>query len=691
MALSETSIASYSAVEWFNDVFSELINFEMINPPYNNWTTDKWQFLKKRDWYQILIQMTAEIIDYFEYWEIFYVLTKSTNLTKPNRCDCYKVKKDWLWNYTLITLVQDDIFYDEDYNRWTTTLSKPWGNLSVIWLTYDWATPSSVFFEQSGPSFTWAYIWAYWFCTNHYEWQVLAIANSPSSHTIWAKYIVWPAPTWEFALETPNYVLTYDWTRRLSVQAQKWLYVYNLALSTYQKFDWAAWVNTTTNPWDKKWIIFKVIDVISWSKVAIQIEWDTWVEFESWDIAIFYPVLKDFITFNITWYTDLWLCQANYKFWIDPITWEKWYFNTLWNYKDMEFFDWRLFTITDTTYFNKFSWQPFYIWASGFKSTSETQLTSLENVWDFLFVWWLDKTYAITRTIDAGWLYLYGMRDLTTQWLFSKKSIVVYAWSLYAIMSDKSRYAITVNFSWQYPQVILKDTGTKIQNFLDRISEWDNIEWYVFAWDFWFVSQWQSWSNNILIRFDEDYGGFLVDELWYWFANYKSIHWISHSMYWNNIYIRWWDKDDDLDIEQKMVIIWPEGLIGFPFRLLMIRLVLWYLGSSIKFDINLEMDWQIYKNTIDWDATQSLLLQTVNLETEWTLWTTIKGTGIFGWLDWSWNMISNMLIMWVRIAKTWHIAKFTITNKDNSNLIFGRMDMLYQSTNPMLVPIKNVI
>ena len=690
MTMTESKVSSYAVIQdWgMNDIFSEILNHELVQPPYDNGFTNKWQYLGKRYGWIWLFTMANDILDYYKYWAVYYVLEKIDTTT----CKLWKVSKDVNGVYTVKTDLTPvaGIKYTTEYNKWGISIESPDVTSVKIsnWTpTNDTSTGNangdfSDILKDNTRSFDSSYMGTFWVITSHTETNVkdITIATPPGSPAVGDRYIVATAGSWAWSGKVGQ-IAQWSWTAWVFTVPATGYFVWSTAQAKYYRCVVSAWptytrTNVSVSNGYKEGTRFNVIDI----QDGITLRIDSSIAINNYDSYSIYTTLANYITFKYSG------SDSDGKIWVNPLNDSTMYFTSFKSVRDMVYFDSYLFGCTK----NRVFYRPKTSSTSGLATNlwyNDDELTCIDSTGDFLLVGAKAKVYGIVRTTSStSGTFSYASRELTQIGLFSKKSILTYGGSVYVCLSDFRRYGLNVSFTAQSAQVQLKDVWIKIQQYLNGITVGDEVEWFRYNSNFGFVV---TWSYNGFLRYNEPRSGFLIDNYGYWFNNLQLDWDVTTSTAWAKLFLKWWDLDDDLTISTKIVIIGPEWTVGFPHRELAARLVFGYNNEIIKFKVDVEMDWALYKNRISFDPERTAIVQWLNAFWDGTLGTKLLGTGVL-WV-WGNNDANNIWIIRMNLWKTCHIAKRTITNSDNSNFLFGRLDIVHQDANPLLVPIKNVI
>ena len=698
MALNEMSVASYRIIQGFNDIFSEIINSDMKQPTFNDWFTDKWQMCQKRPWWIKLFSMAEDIIDYYKFNNIFYVLEK----INTTNCKLWKVSKSpTTWLYTVKTDLTPVawIKYDPLNIRGTVLFSAP--DLTSIKITE--STPTNVADPSLNPywdysdtlkdtvqTFDNTYFNVYWVITSHSEVKVkdVTVATPPGTPANGDRYIVatwwtwawsgkdWQIAQWNSTTSLRDFTIPHTAYFTWSVAQSK---TYRCEVTAWPTYTWVVCV--VDNGW-KEWTRFDVQATLDANTLRI-VSPVTLNNFDSYSI---YWVLSTYTVFKKTWDATIWKTGINTA--NDSVL----YFPSFLNTRDLVIFDWSLFWCTPTRVYQKSWWQELSKTATNNFYFYESELYSLDSTWDFLFVWANNRTYALVRitqnTSTAGAaVFTYGKREITQFWLFSRRSILTYWGSMYAYLNDWRWYWLNLSFTSQSAQVQLKDVGIKVQYYLDHIDPADYVEWFWQNGNFWFTV---TWTVNRYIRYNEPYEWFLVNEYSKWFKYFELSDSIVNCIEWKDLFEQWWDKDDTDDIDQRIVMIAPEGVVGTPFRSVQWNLLFWYDGTSIiKWRAEIEIDSWPFLDTLVYDSDKFQSVQLLNAFGDGTLATRLLWMGVL-WIWWGNPYAGKYGRVGLRIGKTCTMNKITIRNVENSNLIFGRFDLLYETASPMVIPIRDI-
>lgn len=685
MALNQDTVTSTLVKEGFNNTFSEIINCELLQPTFDDWFTNAWQFLEKRDGMKNLFSMSGDIIDYVKEVNDYYVLEE----TSTSDCKLRKVAKDTNWYYTVKTNLTPSewIKYDSTYNKWVVLVA--WPDVSSIKVTN--STPTNATDPTTNPygdysdtlkdtskSFDNSYFNVYWVITSHSETKVASrTATPPWSPTAGDRYIVDTWGTWAWSWKDTN-IAQWSWSAWVFTVPKTWYFCYSTADNLTYRFNWSAWASALIDNWWKEGTRFEVTAVLWNNELRITSP----VTINNFDSYSIYGVLSNYKVFKKTGNSTTGKVGLNIVWWTAQIF--SWYANT----RDMVTFDWNLWWCTPNRLYKKWTGQELTATAESNFYIYDSELTCLDTTWDFILIGWTNKCYAMIRLLqNTTWWYVYWLRDITQLWLFSKKSVLTYWGSLYVCLTDRRWYWLSVTFTAQSAQVQLKDVGVKVQRYFDKMNVWDEVEWFWYNWNYWFLI---SWSYNALIRYNEPRQGFMIDEYDYWFNNMQLVSNATNCTYWSWLFVKSWTQDNWSDISQKIAIIASEERTGLPARTYELRIMFWFKNEPVDFKVTVIMDNDIYTENMRFNPQNTWIVLWLSSLWSGVLWTTLLWTGLLWWPSDN-PYIWKFWIIGIRLWKISHLCKVVIENLNNSNFVFWRLDTIHEEADTRLVPIRNVL
>ena len=275
--------------EWFNQIFTSLVNNEISNPTYNPNYNNKFFFLKKRKW-----------------------IVSKLNL------DGYNVL-DYNWTFLLTRKKSDNSYevFDEEWNSqvniswwWTADIFVEvlWWTWDIIdnWTAEDWSVTTLKDSDKSRDDneLAWYYVYIYdW----QWAWQLRNILSNTSDtiNVSWFDVAPW---SWS------KYKVYEKVWKNILVPYSNWCYIY----------DWTSWDNAPIFSW------FHIKDMLVWnSRLWFVIE-NKIIRSEEWD---FYniPIGNELFISDIN--INNLFAHGNYLFVTTPTTiWvvNKWFSTNDW-------------------------------------------------------------------------------------------------------------------------------------------------------------------------------------------------------------------------------------------------------------------------------------------------------------------------------------------------------------------------
>jgi len=517
--------------------------------------------------------------------------------------------------------------------------------------------------------FNWSEYWLVkdWVNIKVYKWATL-LATQTYSSTVNHKLLTvwWPSWTlldsWTWA--TSNVTLwvytitdsTKTWT--VNAYALKWIYIYDATVWTWQVLQIVsntATVLTLYSWWiiQPTWISYKIFDTYS---EVVAFVWADWI----------------YAVHNTTDVTKI---------------------KRFWTAKDCVYNLWRLFVVdsndnvlvsetwTNCYYYSQPVWT--YSWVLGMISFQ-----------DFVLMMCSDKIWMIKKesiTIDSNSNPIDTFKTLTVTNVlgsFWKKSFTVYNQWLYVFTWTKKLMAVTITPSGTDRFTVQQDDQwIYIQQYLDSILAWDNVEIAINAEKVCMVHKW-TWDTAIYM-YDIYY------KFRYRWSTLLPIHWV---VVFNNLYYLWdqvyktdtsltqdvWANDYTPRIRS---ILWEEDIFSLK-TYMMHKLYIWQNTSSettIKYVCHL--DWTRYEVKTDFKNIKYLTDSTL-FNQNWTFWTNIYGYWIFGW---NWFSVSDYIMWYVNCVE----FPITLTSSLTEIYIewdieFGGMMMQYDVYDSYITPINSV-
>lgn len=577
--------------EWFNDKFSEIINSEITNPPYNQNFFDKFFFIRKRAWTALIKQNAWDVFEsIIEYKDVnkTEVLVSSTTSTKVR-----------VYKFDLNTLVLTKILEEDKWNnaRMFKVLAW-WESILTSWTATAWSVND---ITDSTKSWTVnAYAWAYVYLKSWTgAWALCNILSNTATALTVAN-----AGWWD-----PFDVAPAAWT---VFQVYESL-VDNIIIQTkdsYRKYDWVAFEEISTTQWND------VKDAVLWKSIFryADAKWNVFYSDER-DVFKFYDWATATARLLRTWETDI---LRLYPFWDTLLVWTpskmyliKWSLDStswltiystqeiisnLWLFSSwaIHYDKWMYFVGSDKRFYS--------LWLN---VTGNQYVAVLEEQWLTIFNYlnrlefWTDKLNIYS---DSQNIYIYKTNWICEEYVYNVK----YKWW------TKNEYYM--NVSWKY---ILNN----VFYFLWDWYIWNREEWYYK--DLWedYTQKIESvlWTENIFNIKNWKYFSILLGKTDYtqdWILKaerqlknqkYSNERDLFNSEYLSNMY-------DALQDTMGSSVMWFE--------------LMWWWSADILEQIS---DVEIIKTPID----IAWYICKLTLTSEW--WSGI----FFGWRQWYENVLNN--------------------------------------------------
>lgn len=491
-------------------------------------------------------------------------------------------------------------------------------------------------------------------------------------------------------------------------------------ISWLEKTFTVDWINTTNNDW-------------SWNVVLSVNEANTFASWDVWKcIYIKTSTLAQFQIRQISQYVTATKVYLSEMFYQVPANWDTWelyteiydmvVFNNLRKTvetvlcidtksahtsslrylagNDSALFEWRLWLLNQ--YWTSI-WGSLATWEYEILDPLAVIWTSKDNKWESIKHIEVFQRYILcfyNNNISAIWKLwndtngdpIFTITNIlswvSTFWVYS---FIVKDWTPYFFANNKKIYTlwITAVSEWVL-QWTLQDQWNVIQEGLNLIESTDEVRLYSDEKWLWIIIKWTSGTR--IFKYYSNYQWWLLHTYTVLFStNIFKINWKEYFWIWKDICWYWWAEDLWNAINQKLVVTWPTQEYWSIFKLLQIKLLLWYYTNLTDFDCTLELWQEPFKMIITKNATwMDYVTWNNQAATDTTLWSNVLWYLILGWENPSEANLSKIWLVWLRIWKWWIYYKITLTNKDNKNLNIWMIDVQYVPQNPYLVPVRNV-
>lgn len=480
-----------------------------------------------------------------------------------------------------------------------------------------------------------------------------------------------------FTLSWPSWTLLDSWTWATSNVN---LWIFTITDSTKSR---------TVNAYALKWIY--IYDATVWTWQVIQIISNTATELTLYTWWIIQPTwikYQIFDTFSeiVAFVANDWIYTINNT---TSITLAKRY----WTVRDCIYNLWRLFVVdsNDNVLVSEQWSNCYYYWQPVWTYSWVQWMTCFQ---DFVLLMCTDRVGMIKKesiTIDSNSQPIDTFKTLTVTnilWTFGKKSFTTYNQGLYVFTGTKKLIALTITPSGTDRFTVQQDDQwIYIQQFLDWISAWDDIQIAINAEKVCLTHYNSSWSNIYLY------------DVYYKFRYRRNtllpIHW---CLVYNNIYYLWdkvyridtsltkdvWDNDYTPRIRS---ILWEEDIFSVK-TYMMHKLYIWAntdLNTKIKYVCHI--DWWKYEVNTNLNNIK-YLTDNLLFNTDWTRGRDMFWYWVFGWEwfnIWAYTMWYINAIE-IPISLTSLLTEIFI----EWDIEFGWMLMQYDTYDPYITPINSV-
>lgn len=654
--------------KWFNSIFSELNNYELVQyPTERDWFFSETATAKKRDWLY-----TEQDLEWNYVWKTdaeikWKIIVGWVMFLWDKNCNVYRFEKD-SWNYTL-----------------TKIFSNVFGN---IWLE-DW---SSLYAEDM-------------------SWQ-FSLENSDSDIRLF-EYDM-------YGRRVKQKALCISYLNKLNKE-----FTVDKTASTNDDWNWntiiaanEAWIFTDwSTPWDEnmlayyvyfpsssssqvRWQIRQIVEIPSWENwkqaylsQMFYSEPTDWLVDEPCEV---YEWIEDVIVFNnirnsAGQVLTLWISNSEAHFrdlgWID-----------------IEMFEWRLWMINS---YATSVWASLASWEYEMLDPNTVRGSSIDSRWQKMDSLVLIKNYLLVNmenSMSVIWKMavddnevdpIYNINSIINgesaitpdaiffkSWLYFVNTDTMFEWGDVVAVSSNMIYWETTN-QWAI-----------VQTWLDKISYWDYVRAY-WIWRMRIIQYIIDGKTQMLVYDDlyewwmpRDYPMEIYDKFEKFYD--ERVIWV-----WDKICFKRWDSDLWETIKCKVTIIGSKNYINSLFSIKKIKIWLWFYDNIQHFKIKLDLWYTVYEWHIQKDAEWVEYLTWSNIAWQQWDWLWVMPVWIvpFGWWDvesWLVSYIWKIWLIWVPIGKKCDYYKITLENLNNDNLNLTGISVLTEWWNTYITPANNV-
>jgi len=430
----------------FNQSFKEIVNCEIVPPPYNDKMQDMFFFLRKRDWVLANYQNASYyFLDMALYEDTIWWVEEYHTLLKESGTGRDFVYVPWTWVVWWL-LETFDSLVSEHYN----VCKIPWGNIDSTWTisatgvvvqAVNWEPINTLYIEKTAWVFNNSMVgkWIYlenWGVGQWRYWEIVFV-----NAWLWRIYIEWiplvPDVWLDFTI--------YDWL-------VKWLFVWDFIGVHCYFWPASGWkLLSSTSLWTSiaKW----VKDTTVWKKKLWYTDWD----------RVYYSYDARYTSFGVTRYieiSDPWIMKL-YPFGDYLLVFTD---NKTYGIREQNLESWdKLYFVdelmTNLTLFSKwsilFDKTLYFFWNDKrFYSLNIIRSWNSDNIWEPIDQWMAIQNYLSSIALSTN-VRIFKDTD-TLRILFS-------SWD----------YELVYNYKWEWRTLNNYSVNCKINNKVNiRQKEW---------------------------------------------------------------------------------------------------------------------------------------------------------------------------------------------------------------------------
>lgn len=467
--IDKTDFIWNGALVWaVNNLYTDLINVDIVKPPYSWWPRNTSFFLQSRLWYIALDNIQNYMHEHYEDWWLDYIVT-DVEIVYEDNCR----KSSWtVWvvivdrSYSKLLVLTMPLI---EWDYWEVCVKMAYSDISEFILkdNISWELCSDLrLFKTTAPINKMQYEdvvedehWA----SNFYNW-------------IQINRVEWWAMRWYFTLKGMDEDESYRWKTWLI-----WKYLtVTQTLADMMLDPTRLWDDTIWIPWQTRMIIWYSSDMKylvldnawSWLKVwekeikAGDCMWEVFekerttfwislgstINYASWDIAKWSRELTQFVP---TKWNIISTVEGNGRIFA---LYDNWWvrYSTVW-WRDKFMFDDEVFVWEDKI--------------------------ALYSFKDCIIAFWEKRTSVLLPQEENWEIYYYAYEQSATIWLKSRYSFWEHDWNLLFVSNDNRLFAIVVwESTWKYllemQDIWQEIINAKLATMLDTddvfISDYDN-------------------------------------------------------------------------------------------------------------------------------------------------------------------------------------------------------------------------
>jgi len=617
----------FIASKWFNTTFSELLNYDLVQNPVEDWFLWPTATLKKRPWlwtdvwpgWEYLWQADAKIMGKHLVWWVSFMWDEE--------CNIYRFEKI-AGNLTLTKVFDNSVA--EDYTIKTQDM---YGNrmkqkaINVPYLSKhvkSWTADKLLSLNDDG------------------SWNVVLVVNEANTFSA--------SSVWQYIYFTNSASSNSRWQIRQIVELVDDKTVYLNQMFYWDPIDWEI---------DEPWETYETIDQVV---VFNNIRNDDWL------------VLCVWVNDNEAHARNLW--------WIDIeiFEWRYWHINSYWTSIWGSIGSWEYEILDpDTIRWSSLDsrWQRMNSLVLTKNYLLVNQETSISVVRQIAATADNDPIYNLNSIIN--WSASFSPEAIHYKWwLYYLWQDIVFEWWDIVAVSTNLIYWETKN-QWEI-----------IQRYLDRIESWDFVSTYNYGrWVI--IQHVKDWKTYILYYdsvyewwLPQEYNLEIYDK-------FEQFYWEHLICVWDKVCLRKWESDLWENIKVKVVVTWSKQYVNSLFSIKKIKLWLWYYWNIVKFKIRLDLWYAVFEWKVEKDANwvEYLVWQNIAGQQPW-LWLIPFGFWNIWWWNSLNEYIAKVWLLGIPIWKKCSYYKLSIENIDNFDLNITGISVLTEWWNPYITPANNV-
>lgn len=430
-----------------NLLYSDLLNVDVVKPPYSWWNRNSSFFLQTRLWY-IAEQYVQEYMT--------------------------RLHSDWWtdWWVTDIDIIYDTNCSEESWTIYMVISNGSWSKkLIVTWRIKDWCfVPWSLAEPNFGMNYDNCGCWDWkLFKTNSPKWDRVPITTNDWDTVVWIQ--VNKLEGWVYrGYFTTQWIL--NWTDSWTNSVKAWDYLVAIQ-SSNTDWSWFAWQTRMVTGYSDNWKYLVLDTPWNWFAVADE-NWNTYSEVRWWDVTV--RVYRD--EWQVMWVSN-WNQLLVFTWDSDYIA----YIPTWWCIISVAESNWRIFALYNNWYvrYSRVWWRDQFFFDDEMYAGNDK--SSLYAYRDFVLAFG-KRSISVWTPIEYNNTVYYTMYQQSwTMWLKSRYSYWEHDWNLIFVSNDNRLMALWVAAtSWKYmlsfEDIWQEIIWGKLANMLDTdeafIADYDN-------------------------------------------------------------------------------------------------------------------------------------------------------------------------------------------------------------------------